>query len=55
MGFLRRYAFLSALAIIVTLFTIAVNSGNDIYVAYSGVLTALVLCAVVIFFEEDSD
>lgn len=53
MSFLKKYAFLSALAIIVSLFTIAVNSGNDTFVAFAGVLSALVLCAVIIFFDEE--
>lgn len=53
MGFLRRYAFLAGITIIVSLFTIAVQSNDANNVAFAAILSSLVLCAIVIFFEEE--
>lgn len=53
MGFLKRYSFLAGLAIIVSLFTIAADSNDVRVLTFACVISALVLVAIVIFFEEE--
>lgn len=53
MGFLKRYSFLAGIAIIVSLFTIAVDTGEPHVISFACILSALVLVAIVIFFEEE--
>lgn len=53
MGFLKRYSFLAGLAIIVSLFTIALDSEDENAIPFVVIVSALVLVAIVIFFEEE--
>lgn len=53
MGFLQRYAFLAACGIIVSVFSLVVTNDSPIAWAMYGVTVALLLMAIVIFFEEE--